>query len=368
MRGLPRRPRLGSGPDGAGLCPAIETPGAAVQNPPEPSGRAPPGPRTGGHRIRQPPPAPDAPTHTDESPAPDAHPHQAPAAGPLAAAHPISGRTRILPHLGLPTESFRAPMIYNPWFRAAGVDAVVVPMGCAPGEFAALLPLLARLTNFAGALVTMPHKVAAAGLLDRASPAVRVCGACNAVRRDPDGLLSGDMFDGAGFVRGLERRGRTARGASALVVGAGGVGSAIAAALAASGAARLGLVDAEPGRAEALAARLRAEYPGLALSLGSADPAGWEVTVNATPLGMRVGDPLPFDAARLDPGTLVGEVVLSPEETPLLAAARARGCPVQVGTDMLFEQIPAYLEFFGLPVAPPDRLRALAEFGPEPAR
>ena len=275
--------------------------------------------------------------------------------------HRITGRTRIVPHLGVPTESFKAPMIYNPWFREAGVDAVVVPMGCQPVDFPAFLAALTRLTNFAGALITMPHKVAAASLLDEASPAVRICGACNAVRREADGRLTGDMFDGAGFVRGMKRKDRAARGASALVVGSGGVGSAIAAELAAAGAVRLGLFDADPGRADALRAHLAAEYPDLAIESGSNDPAGWDVVVNATPLGMRAGDPLPIDVTRLAPATFVGEVVMKVEETPLLLAARARGCVTQIGTDMLFEQIPAYLEFFGLPVATPDRLRELAE-------
>ena len=83
--------------------------------------------------------------------------------------------------------------------------------------------------------------------------------------------------------------------------------------------------------------------------------------VNATPMGMNEGDPLPVDMSRLDPGTFVGEVVMKQAITPFLAAAQKRGCEVQVGTDMLFEQIPAYLEFFGFPTTTPDRLRALAQ-------
>jgi shikimate dehydrogenase len=75
---------------------------------------------------------------------------------------------------------------------------------------------------------------------------------------------------------------------------------------------------------------------------------------------MRPDDPLPFDPARLSPSTFVGEVVMREEVTPLLRAARQRGCRTQVGTDMLFEQIPHYLRFFGLRDAEPDELRALA--------
>jgi shikimate dehydrogenase len=272
----------------------------------------------------------------------------------------ITGRTRILAHLGVPTESFKAPMIYNPWFEAADVDAVVVPMGCEAADFPVFMRHVARLRNFAGALITMPHKTTVVDLLDEASPTVRVCAACNAVRRDGDGRLIGDMFDGEGFVCGVLSKGRAVAGASALVVGAGGVGSAIAASLAKAGVARLGLFDTDAGRSAALAERLRLHCPAVRLETGSRDPAGWEIVTNATPLGMKAGDPLPLDVTRLAPETFVGEVVMTAEETPFLAAARARGCAVQIGTDMLFQQIPAYLEFFGFPATTPDELQRLA--------
>ena len=168
------------------------------------------------------------------------------------------------------------------------------------------------------------------------------------------------MFDGEGFVRGVVAKGRTVAGSSALVSGAGGVGSAIAASLAKAGVARLGIYDAFPTSMTALAARLQRHYPRLDVVVGSNDPAGWDIVVNATPLGMKVDDPLPFDVARIAPTTFVGEVVMKTEITPLLAAARARGCAYQVGTDMLFEQIPAYLEFFGLRSTTPAELREVA--------
>jgi shikimate dehydrogenase len=168
------------------------------------------------------------------------------------------------------------------------------------------------------------------------------------------------MFDGTGFVRGLARKGFEVRGARCLVAGAGGVGSAIAASLAAAGAGAIALHDLRDATAEALAGRLRKHYPSLDVRLAGNDPAGYDLVVNGTPLGMEAGDPLPFDVARLDARTFVGEVVMKHEITPLLAAARARGCRYQVGTDMLFEMIPAYLEFFGFGTATPDELRAVS--------
>lgn len=272
----------------------------------------------------------------------------------------ISGKTRLIAHVGYPTESFKAPLIYNPWFESKGIDAVVVPMGVKADDFPAALAALRKFTNLHGALVTMPHKVTVVDYLDEPSVAVRIAGSCNALLLGPDGRLVGDMFDGAGFVRGIARKGFRIAGASCLVVGTGGVGSAIAASLAAEGPKAIALFDLDAGSAASLAARLREHYPRIAVDVRSSDPAGYDLVVNGTPLGMKPGDPLPFDASRLEARTFVGEVVMKQEITPLLAAARARGCRFQVGTDMLFEMIPAYLEFFGFGTATPDELRAVA--------
>jgi shikimate dehydrogenase len=272
----------------------------------------------------------------------------------------IRGTTQLIAHLGYPTEAFKAPMIYNPYFEQAGVDAVVVPLGVRAEHYAAFLRPLFRLENIRGALVTMPHKVTTAALLDDVTPTVKVAGACNAIVKRPDGSLAGDMFDGEGFVRGVLRKGRALAGARALVVGAGGVGSAIAASLAAAHVAALGIFDTRADVADELARRLREHYRQLEVCTGSNDPAGYDIVVNATPLGMREGDPMPFGVERLTPGTLVGEVVMKEEYTPLLRAAMARDCPVQVGTDMLYEMIPAYLEFFGFPTTTPEALRAVS--------
>jgi shikimate dehydrogenase len=273
----------------------------------------------------------------------------------------IRGTTKLIAHLGYPTESFKAPMIYNPYFEKHAIDTVVVPMGCKTEHYAAFLKLVFKLSNIHGALVTMPHKVTTVALLDEVLTTAKVAGSCNAIRLGPGGTLVGDMFDGEGFVRGVLRKGRVLHGARALVVGSGGVGSAIAASLAKAGVAELALFDGHAPTMNGLASRLRAHYPSLKVAVGSNDPAGHDVVVNATPLGMKEGDPLPMDVSRLAPSTFVGEVVMKQEVTPFLAAARARGCEFQIGTDMLFEQIPAYLEFFGFRTTTPDELRSVAQ-------
>jgi shikimate dehydrogenase len=273
----------------------------------------------------------------------------------------IDGRTKLVAHIGHPTETFKSPMIYNPFFEARKINAAVVPMGCKSEDYAPFLKLLFRLTNVHGALITMPHKVATLALVDEASVSARIAGACNAVKMDERGRMIGDMFDGEGFVRGVQRKGRRVVGTSAFVVGCGGVGSAIAASLAKARVSRLGLYDVSTHATNELMRRLRSHYPSLEVTASSADPAGYDIVVNATPLGMNKDDPLPMNMDGISSSTFIGEVVMKEEITPFLAAMRAKGCEVQVGTDMLFEQIPAYLEFLGLGTATSDELRKVAQ-------
>jgi len=275
----------------------------------------------------------------------------------------IRGTTALVAHIGFPTDGFVSPLIYNPYFEQAGIDAAVVPMGCRADDFPAFLRAVFTLTNVRGALITMPHKVTAAALVDEPSEAVRLAGSCNAVRRGPDGWLQGDLFDGEGFVRALESKGWQVEGRRALVIGAGGVGSAIAASLAWAGAASIALTDTQPSAVHGVAERLARHFPSLDLRTDDADPRDRDIVVNATPMGTREADPLPLDVSRLKPGTIVGDVVMTAGTTPLIAAARAHRCHVQPGVDMLFEQIPLYLAFFGFPSATPDELRRVARLG-----
>jgi shikimate dehydrogenase len=272
----------------------------------------------------------------------------------------IDGNTELIAHIGYPTHSFKSPLIYNPYFEQEGINALVVPMGCQTAHYPEFLKSVFNLSNIRGALITMPHKVTTVGLLDEVTPTVKVAGACNAVKRDDKGRLVGDMFDGAGFVRGVKRKGFALQGKRVLVVGCGGVGSAIAASLAAEQIAAISLFDVNTASCEGLGQRLQSEYPQIKVETGSNDPEGHDLVVNATPMGMNEGDPLPMDVSRIAPETFVGEVVMRQEMTAFLQAAKNRGCKVQVGSDMLFEQIPAYLEYFGFKTTTAEVLRSVA--------
>ena len=273
----------------------------------------------------------------------------------------ISGTTTLIAHMGYPTHTFKSPLIYNPWFDKHGVDAVVMPMGVKAEDYPDFFRSVFRLTNIRGALVTMPHKVTTMDLVDEISPVAAVAGATNAVLLREDGSLLGDQFDGEGFVRGVLRKGFDPAGKRALVVGNGGVGSPIAASLAGRGLAGLGLYDPNSAASEALADRIAKHYPDVEVTIGSKDPDGFDLVVNATPIGMKEDDPLPLDVDRISPDAYVGDVVLKADVTPFLRAASERGATIQVGSDMLFEMIPAYLEFFGFGSATPDELRDVAQ-------
>ncbi|NQX18308.1 shikimate dehydrogenase [Rathayibacter sp. VKM Ac-2857] len=269
----------------------------------------------------------------------------------------ISGRTTLIAHLGYPTDTFTSPSICNPWFERNGFDAAVIPMSAKAVGYPDLFRSLFTLTNLRGALVTMPHKVTTMDLVDEVSPAAAIAGATNAVVRREDGSLLADQFDGAGFVRALVKKGFVPHGTRVMIIGTGGVGSAIAASLAGARVGEIGLVNRSSASAEALAQRLRHYYPEVATGLGSRDPRGYELIVNATSLGLRAGDPLPVDLDGVDSGTYVADAVNTTALTPFLAAALERGCTIQVGADMLYEMVPAYLAFFGFEGATAEELR-----------
>jgi shikimate dehydrogenase len=259
----------------------------------------------------------------------------------------------------------RAPEVFNHLFRAHGIDAVLVPAHVAPADFDDFVRYAMAARNIDGLWLAIPHKTAMVALLDHCDRLGRTAGAVNAARRNADGLLEGALFDGVGFVKALDHFGIPMAGRSALVVGVGGGGVAIATSLAAAGVARLALFDNMPGRTAAIAQRLAGEFGVEVVAATEPDPAGFDIVVNATPLGLKPGDPLPFDVARIDAGASVIDILMKNQPTPLLRACHARGLTAHPGYEMLVQQIPEYLRFFGYDAlaqqvqADPTELRAL---------
>ena len=265
-----------------------------------------------------------------------------------AIGHHITGRTRLYAIVGDPIAQVKTPQAINQILAQRGLDGVLMPLHVAPPAFANLVTALRGIKNFGGMVVTVPHKTAMAALCDAISPAAAAVGAVNVVRREADGRLVGDILDGQGFCAGLRQHGIAVEGQSAYLAGAGGAAHAIAFALADAGVARLTIYNRSAARAEAMIARLATYRPDLKVRLGTANPAGHDLVINATSLGMAAGDALSFRADELTADQLVAEIIMQPALTPLLAAARARGCRIHFGAPMLACQVGLMADFMGI--------------------
>ncbi|MEU1073467.1 MULTISPECIES: shikimate dehydrogenase [unclassified Streptomyces] len=265
-----------------------------------------------------------------------------------ASAPAVSGTTRLYAVLGDPVAQVRAPALLNALFARLGTDAVLVPVRAAAADLTRVVQGLKAIGNLDGMLFTVPHKAAALALADRVSTAAAVAGSTNAMRREPDGTWYAENFDGTGFVGGLRAAGHEPAGRRVALVGAGGAGSAIAAALLSAGVARLSVADPDTARVDALLARLEAHWPGRAGATAAPRLADADLAVNATPLGMRPDDPLPFEPGGLPAGAVVADIIMKPPRTALLERAALLGRLAHPGTHMLDHQLDAYREFFRL--------------------
>jgi shikimate dehydrogenase len=258
----------------------------------------------------------------------------------------ITGRTRLYAIIGDPIAQVRSPEIYTERFASMDVDAVLVPMHVPAQHFDAVVPGLLALGNLDGLIVTVPFKQRMVRFATRLGRTGQTVGAVNALRREADGSWTGDMFDGLGFVRGAERKGERLCGRHVTLFGAGGVGSAIACALAEAGAASIDLIDPETQKAEALQARLERAFSGCAFAtVTGLRNGGIDMVVNASPVGMKDDDGLPGLIGSLDRETLVGDVVIRETPTPLIQLAMQSDCRWVDGRDLFAGQIEALSTF-----------------------
>lgn len=253
----------------------------------------------------------------------------------------ITGAARVYCLLGDPLSKARTPEHFNGLFAARGLDAVMVPLEVPEGKLASVFSSLKTVKNLHGLILTMPHKVGMARLVDELLPAGRQVGAINAARRGSDGRWTGDMFDGRGYTGALQEKGIDPRGKRVHLIGAGGVARAIGCALADTGVRDFTVTDLDAERASALASVLKGKV--------QAQPRDADIVINCTPLGMKEGDPLPCAVESLGNEVVVSDVTTKPEITPFLAAARARGLTITTGRDMFEAQVDQIARFFGWP-------------------
>lgn len=248
----------------------------------------------------------------------------------------IDGETRIFPIIGHPIGQVKSPASLSAIMAERGFNGMVVPADIQPADLGAWLAQAGAVRNCDGIVVTVPHKVPCIAFCARVTPRAQASGAVNIMIREGD-LWIGDATDGHGYLDGIAAEGFDVAGKPALLVGTGGAGSAIAYEILARGASELALHDIDTTRRDSLIARLNEAFPGKA-RIGSTDPRGFALVANATPLGMREGDPLPVQTDLLTADQFVADVVTRPAVPPLIAAARAKGCATMPGSGMFNAQ------------------------------
>lgn len=267
----------------------------------------------------------------------------------------INGATEVYLILGDPVEQVRAPESFNLIFATLGINAVLVPVQVAAADVQDFVRAAFSARNIKGLFLTIPHKSLVMEMLDVCSELGRLAGAVNAVRCDAQGRLVGDLFDGEGLVESLNAFNIAYTGKRVLILGAGGGATAIAASLISpasrvsrGAAAEVALYDPTRGKAQMLAERLAWAAPGRVVSVGSNDPAGFDVVVNASPLGLYATDPMPCDVSRMAPHAALVDILMKNQPSPVVRAARSRGLVAQPGFEMMIRQGALYLDFFGL--------------------
>ncbi len=260
----------------------------------------------------------------------------------------ITGKTKIYFIVADPIHQVKTPQLINQLLTTRKIDGVMVPTHVSPAGLADFVAGLKGVQNLGGVVVTVPHKTGIVPLCDALTPAAQAVGAVNVVRREVDGRLVGDILDGKGFVTGLASKGISVKGLSAYLAGAGGAANAIAFGLIEAGVSRLTIYNRTTARVQEMIARLAALYPKARLEVGTDQPAGHDLVVNATSLGMAATDPLPLNVQGLTADQLVAEIIMKPELTPLLAAAQSKGCRIHYGLPMLQSQIELMAEFMGI--------------------
>ena len=256
----------------------------------------------------------------------------------------LDGASRIHFIVGDPIAQVKSPAGVSQAFQAAGLNALCIPAHVAPADLAAWTAGVSLCQNVDGIIVTVPHKFAFFDVCATTSDRGAFLQSINTLRRNADGSWHGDMFDGMGYAQALALKGCTLKGQKALLVGAGGAGSAIAYSLATGGVCELAIHDEDTARRDTLVQRL-ASLGQCRVVVGSRDPTGFDVAINATPVGMKAGDPHPIDSSQFTPSMFVGCVITAPAVPPMIAAARAVGCNTLTGADMFAQVKGLMVEF-----------------------
>jgi shikimate dehydrogenase len=272
----------------------------------------------------------------------------------------IDGKTQLVGIIANPVAHVRTPELFNASVALQKLNAVCVPFHVLDDDLAKVLKGVPGVANLLGIIVTIPYKERVLDFCAELTETAKLVGSANVLRIDHKRrILIGGNFDGDGFVSGLHEQGHDLRGKRVLLIGAGGAGKSIAYAVARENPAELVISNRSPERGLALIERLQPLVPKVVMRPGGNDPAGFDVIINATSLGLRDTDELPLPTGKLSPDTLVCEAVIREDETPLLAAAKQSLCTIHQGQYMLYGQITQIGRFLGVDLQEENIVRIL---------
>ena len=246
----------------------------------------------------------------------------------------ITGKTRIFMTVGYPISQVKSPGDITECFQRRNVDAVHIPLEVQPNGINKFIAGVTAYSNVDGLIMTIPYKFEGAKLCSSLSPRAAILNAANLLRRTNNGEWHGDMTDGIGFCNAMEATGTEIEGSRALLIGAGGAGSAIALELLERGASQLHIFDIKQSRATDIAKLLNANFPHIVHVTTSPNPSEFNIIAHASPTGMNEEDPLPLKESNLTSSMHVGDVVTAPPVTSLIRVARERGCNTHTGIEM----------------------------------
>lgn len=257
----------------------------------------------------------------------------------------IDGQTEIYGILGDPIKQVATPELMNAIYKEKGENKVLLPFHVNQNALASAINGLKKIQNFKGAVITMPHKTAIVKYLDETTEEVKRIGACNVIKRTPEGTIKGTLLDGKGFIQGLKTHHYTVEAKTIFLLGCGGTAAAIAFALCENNIKKLSIFNRTKSKAIQLIAKLKAHYPSIEIVFSDNISNETDILINATSVGMKENDRPLLSLANLDFRTLVADVIISPEMTCTLKDATQQGCKIHKGIAMLEGQIKLMNEF-----------------------
>lgn len=256
----------------------------------------------------------------------------------------LNGETQLYPILGDPIAQVRSPQFLTALLHHRGINAQVPPFQVSSKDFANVIHALKQVQNVKGFVITIPHKIPSLDVCDHVSERAQFIGSVNIIHKTEDGLLKGDNVDGLGYLDGIEKEGFSVLNKRALLIGAGGAGSAVAFEILKRGATHLSVYDVDAQRLERLINALNVHFPGQA-SLGSTNPEGYDLIANVTPVGMRPNDPYPVEVEKFLSRQFVADAITKPEVSPMIEYARSLGCNTMVGAGMFNAEAEILVDF-----------------------